>query len=95
MACRDDDGSSIDLSLKLRRNSKDSRDSFYVDFDQGIDSDIEEMVGEVSQRQKQTQTEEFPVMTSVTSYDSTSLDDDEATDSGFDKRHRKRADGKR
>lgn len=37
------DDSSPDLSLKLRRNSSDSRDSFYLDLDQGIDSDIEEM----------------------------------------------------
>ncbi|XP_030763668.1 proton channel OtopLc-like isoform X1 [Sitophilus oryzae] len=35
--------SSPDLSLKLRRGSSDSRDSFYMDFDRGIDSDIEEM----------------------------------------------------
>lgn len=37
------DDSSPDLSLKLRRRSSDSRDSFYMDFDKGIDSDIEEM----------------------------------------------------
>lgn len=37
------DDSSPDLSLKLRRGSSDSRDSFYMDFDRGIDSDIEEM----------------------------------------------------
>lgn len=37
------DNSSPDLSLKLRRGSSDSRDSFYMDFDKGIDSDIEEM----------------------------------------------------
>ena len=36
--------SSPDLSLKLRRRSSDSRDSFYMDFAQGIDSDIEEVV---------------------------------------------------
>lgn len=35
--------SSPDLSLKLRRGSSDSRDSFYMDFDKGIDSDIEEI----------------------------------------------------
>jgi len=35
--------SSPDLSLRLRRNSSDSRDSFYLDFAQGIDSDIDEM----------------------------------------------------
>ena len=35
--------SSPDLSLKLRRGSSDSRDSFYMDFAQGIDSDIEEL----------------------------------------------------
>jgi len=35
--------SSPDLSLKLRRGSSDSRDSFYMDFAQGIDSDIEEV----------------------------------------------------
>lgn len=35
--------SSPDLSLKLRRGSSDSRDSFYMDFDKGIDSDIEEL----------------------------------------------------
>lgn len=39
----DDDSSSNELSLKLRRGSSDSRDSFYMDFDQGIDSDIEQM----------------------------------------------------
>lgn len=32
--------SSPDLTLKLRRGSSDSRDSFYMDFAQGIDSDI-------------------------------------------------------
>lgn len=37
------DDSSPDLSLKLRRGSSDSRDSFYMDFAQGIDSDIEEV----------------------------------------------------
>lgn len=35
--------SSPDLSLKLRRGSSGSRDSFYMDFAQGIDSDIEEV----------------------------------------------------
>ncbi|XP_018307720.1 otopetrin-2 isoform X6 [Mycetomoellerius zeteki] len=35
--------SSPDLSLRLRQGSSDSRDSFYMDFAQGIDSDIEEM----------------------------------------------------
>jgi hypothetical protein len=35
--------SSPDLSLKLRRGSSDSRDSFYMDFAQGIDSDIEDV----------------------------------------------------
>lgn len=35
--------SSPDLSLKLRRGSSDSRESFYMDFAQGIDSDIEEV----------------------------------------------------
>ncbi|KAL7304997.1 hypothetical protein TKK_0002787 [Trichogramma kaykai] len=35
--------SSPDLSLRLRRGSSDSRDSFYMDFAQGIDSDIEEV----------------------------------------------------
>ncbi|KAL4713533.1 hypothetical protein ACJJTC_007771 [Scirpophaga incertulas] len=34
---------SPDLSLKLRRGSSDSRESFYMDFAQGIDSDIEEV----------------------------------------------------
>ncbi|XP_060532018.1 proton channel OtopLc-like [Cylas formicarius] len=38
-----DQDSSPDLSLKLRRGSSDSRESFYMDFDRGIDSDIEEM----------------------------------------------------
>lgn len=38
------DDSSPDLSLRLRRGSSDSRDSFYMDFAQGIDSDIEEVV---------------------------------------------------
>ncbi|KAL1505394.1 hypothetical protein ABEB36_004968 [Hypothenemus hampei] len=40
---QDQENSSPDLSLKLRRGSSDSRDSFYMDFDRGIDSDIEEM----------------------------------------------------
>lgn len=40
--------SSPDLSLKLRRGSSDSRDSFYMDFAQGIDSDIEEVATTVS-----------------------------------------------
>ncbi|EFN80311.1 hypothetical protein EAI_07030 [Harpegnathos saltator] len=35
--------SSPDLSLRLRQGSSDSRDSFYMDFAQGIDSDIEEV----------------------------------------------------
>ncbi|XP_046422990.1 proton channel OtopLc-like isoform X1 [Neodiprion fabricii] len=35
--------SSPDLSLRLRRGSSDSRDCFYMDFAQGIDSDIEEV----------------------------------------------------
>ncbi|XP_034946817.1 proton channel OtopLc-like isoform X2 [Chelonus insularis] len=35
--------SSPDLSLRLRRGSSDSRDFFYMDFAQGIDSDIEEV----------------------------------------------------
>lgn len=35
--------SSPDLSLKLRRGSNGSHDSFYMDFAQGIDSDIEEV----------------------------------------------------
>lgn len=35
--------SSPDLSVKLRRGSSDSRDSFYMGFAQGIDSDIEEV----------------------------------------------------
>lgn len=34
---------SSDLSLKLRTGSNGSRDSFYLDFDRGIDSDIEEL----------------------------------------------------
>lgn len=33
--------SSPDLSLKLRRGSSGSRDSYYIEFAQGIDSDIE------------------------------------------------------
>ncbi|XP_014257127.1 otopetrin-2-like isoform X2 [Cimex lectularius] len=40
--------SSPDLSLKLRRGSSDSRDSFYMDFAQGIDSDIEEVAATTS-----------------------------------------------
>ncbi|PSN52508.1 hypothetical protein C0J52_11227 [Blattella germanica] len=43
--------SSPDLSLKLRRRSSDSRDSFYMDFAQGIDSDIEEVVSGAAQPQ--------------------------------------------
>lgn len=35
--------SSPDLSLKLGRGSSGSRDSYYMDFAQGIDSDIEEI----------------------------------------------------
>lgn len=42
------DDSSPDLSLKLRRGSSDSRDSFYMDFAQGIDSDIEEVAAGTS-----------------------------------------------
>lgn len=41
--CDKMDDSSPDLSLKLRRGSSDSRESFYMDFAQGIDSDIEEV----------------------------------------------------
>ncbi|XP_058063446.1 proton channel OtopLc [Anopheles bellator] len=36
--------SSPDLSLKLRRGSSDSRESYYMDFAQGIDSDIDDVV---------------------------------------------------
>mgnify|MGYP007016986213 CR=1 FL=1 len=43
MAGKNIGDSSPDLSLKLRRGSSDSRDSFYMDFAQGIDSDIEEV----------------------------------------------------
>lgn len=43
MAGKNSGDSSPDLSLKLRRGSSDSRDSFYMDFAQGIDSDIEEV----------------------------------------------------
>ncbi|KAG7177763.1 Proton channel OtopLc-like 2 [Homarus americanus] len=43
MANSDDDNSSANLSFKLRRGSSDSRESFYMDFDRGIDSDIEEV----------------------------------------------------
>lgn len=43
MAGKNGGDSSPDLSLKLRRGSSDSRDSFYMDFAQGIDSDIEEV----------------------------------------------------
>lgn len=43
MAGKNTGDSSPDLSLKLRRGSSDSRDSFYMDFAQGIDSDIEEV----------------------------------------------------
>lgn len=42
--------SSPDLTLKLRRGSSDSRDSFYMDFAQGIDSDIEEVESSVLMR---------------------------------------------
>lgn len=34
-------GSSVNLSIRLR--SSDSKDSFYMDLDRGIDSDIEEV----------------------------------------------------
>lgn len=37
------DSNSSSLSLKLRTGSNGSRDSFYLDFDRGIDSDIEEV----------------------------------------------------
>ncbi|XP_069978970.1 proton channel OtopLc isoform X4 [Penaeus vannamei] len=43
MATSDGDNSSANLSLKLRHGSSDSRESFYMDFDRGIDSDIEEV----------------------------------------------------
>lgn len=43
MAGSDGDQSSINLSLRLCRGSSDSRESFYMDFDRGIDSDIEEI----------------------------------------------------
>ena len=43
MALSEDDNSSVNLSLKLRRGSSDSRESYYMDFDKGIDSDIEEV----------------------------------------------------
>ncbi|KAK8402430.1 hypothetical protein O3P69_000680 [Scylla paramamosain] len=41
----DTDSNSSNLSLKLRTGSSDSRDSFYLDLDRGIDSDIEELSG--------------------------------------------------
>lgn len=60
--------SSPDLSLKLRRGSSDSRDSFYMDFAQGIDSDIEEVEtvaagarSEPSKQQGQLQQPKLPV----------------------------------
>lgn len=43
MANSEGDNSSANLSLKLRRGSSDSRESFYMDFDRGIDSDIDEV----------------------------------------------------
>ncbi|XP_037931584.1 proton channel OtopLc-like [Teleopsis dalmanni] len=45
--------SSPDLSLKLRRGSSDSRDTFYMDFAQGIDSDIEEVDNSAIAREPQ------------------------------------------
>ena len=39
----DTDSNSSNLSLKLRTGSSGSRDSFYLDLDRGIDSDIEEL----------------------------------------------------
>ncbi|MPD05627.1 hypothetical protein E2C01_101379 [Portunus trituberculatus] len=41
----DSDSNSSNLSLKLRTGSSGSRDSFYLDLDRGIDSDIEELSG--------------------------------------------------
>ncbi|XP_064555553.1 proton channel OtopLc isoform X1 [Drosophila montana] len=38
-----DSSPDLSLSLKLRRGSSDSRDNFYMDFAQGIDSDIEDV----------------------------------------------------
>lgn len=41
----DTDSNSSNLSLKLRTGSSGSRDSFYLDLDRGIDSDLEELSG--------------------------------------------------
>ncbi|XP_055371552.1 proton channel OtopLc isoform X5 [Condylostylus longicornis] len=55
--------SSPDLSLKLRRGSSDSRDSFYLNLAQGVDSDIEEVTArpQTTKDQKQSsETDDLP-----------------------------------
>lgn len=66
--------SSPDLSLKLRRGSSDSRDSFYMDFAQGIDSDIEEVAttsGTQQQECSQDLTDDTSTPTATTVRDDT------------------------
>lgn len=76
--------SSPDLSLKLRRGSSDSRDSFYMDFAQGIDSDIEEVATTVS----------GPIMSHAGQMDTThTIDDDDDVVGGESSPHLPKDDG--
>lgn len=70
--------SSPDLTLKLRRGSSDSRDSFYMDFAQGIDSDIEEVESSVLRQHKKKNVPSRDDTGSVTTCDE-SNDDSQRT----------------
>lgn len=63
--------SSPDLSLKLRRGSSDSRDSFYMDFAQGIDSDIEEVATTSGAALQECTTDDASTPTATTVKDDT------------------------
>lgn len=74
--------SSPDLSLKLRRGSNDSRDSYYMDFAQGIDSDIEEVstiasvVGPVASSAAAPVTVTSPTTTTIPTTTATTIPDE-------------------
>lgn len=70
--------SSPDLSLKLRRGSNDSRDSYYMDFAQGIDSDIEEVASVIASAPPQPPPAVPPSTLAITTEDNTTTDDEQS-----------------
>lgn len=71
--------SSPDLSLKLRRGSNDSRDSYYMDFAQGIDSDIEEVASVIASAPPQPPPPAVPPSTlAITTEDNNTTDDEQS-----------------